>query len=272
MSNGILRILVAVTAIPIILAATYFGRYYFLLFVLVIALISYYEFSQMVKSKEIYNNFTLGFVSVLFLVVNTYFKFYDILTVLLLITVTLSVFELFRNKNSAILNLGVTILGILYIGLFSSTIIYLREFFKIPAENYFQGGFLIISILASIWICDSAAYYVGSSFGKHKLFPRVSPKKSWEGAIAGFIFAVLTLIAAKLIILDFLSWYSVIGIGIIIGTFGQIGDLIESLFKRDAGVKDSSALVPGHGGVFDRFDSLIFSSPIILLLLNTIEH
>lgn len=272
MSNSILRVLVAAAAIPVILAAAYFGGYYFLFFVLGIALISYYEFSQMVKSKEIFTNITFGIISVASLIFNTYFNVYNNFAILLLIVIMLSLIELFRNKNSAILNLGVTLLGILYIGLFSSTIISLREYYVIPAENYSQGGYLIISILASIWICDSAAYYVGSAFGKHKLFLRVSPHKSWEGAIAGFVFAVFTLIAAKIMILNFLSWNSAIGIGMIIGILGQIGDLIESLFKRDAGVKDSSAFVPGHGGVFDRFDSLIFSSPVILLLLNTIER
>ena len=131
---------------------------------------------------------------------------------------------------------------------------------------------LIISIFAAIWICDSAAYYIGTAFGKHKLFVRVSPKKSWEGAIAGFVFAILAMIASKIIVLDFLSWNSTIGIGIIIGVLGQIGDLIESLFKRDSGVKDSSNLIPGHGGIFDRFDSLIFTAPLILILLILFER
>ena len=80
------------------------------------------------------------------------------------------------------------------------------------------------------------------------------------------------MVVSKLIVLDFLSWNSIIGIGIIIGLLGQIGDLIESLFKRDSGVKDSSGLIPGHGGIFDRFDSLIFSAPLILILLMVIER
>jgi len=104
--------------------------------------------------------------------------------------------------------------------------------------------------------------------GKHKLFPRVSPQKSWEGAVFGFVFSILTMLLAKVIILDFLSWTSVVILGIIIGIIGQIGDLVESLFKRDAGVKDSSNLIPGHGGIFDRFDSLLYSAPVILLYLK----
>ena len=272
MSNGVLRVLVALIAIPIILAASYFGGYFFLFFVLVISLISFYEFSVLVRNKNMHVNLFLGLLSVFLFVVNSYVKYFDNYTSLLIVIAALCAIELFRNKNSALLNLGGTLLGILYIGLFSGALISIREFYILPEENYLQGGFLIICIFATIWICDSAAYYVGTAFGKHKLFPRVSPKKSWEGAIAGFGFAILAMVASKLIVLDFLSWNSIIGIGIIIGVLGQIGDLIESLFKRDSGVKDSSGLIPGHGGIFDRFDSLIFSAPLILILLMVIER
>lgn len=272
MSNGILRVLVSIAAIPIILAASYFGGYFFLTFVLVISLISYYEFSLLVRNKSAYTNLSFGLVSVFFFVINAYFEIMLNFYLLLLITSSLSVIELFRNKESAILNLGTTLLGIFYIGVFSSTLISIREFYSEVDENYLYGGFLIISVFASIWICDSAAYYIGTAFGKHKLFLRVSPKKSWEGAFAGFFFALLAMIAAKLIVLDFLSWNSVIGIGLIVGILGQIGDLIESLFKRDSGVKDSSAIIPGHGGIFDRFDSLIFSAPFVYLLLELFER
>jgi phosphatidate cytidylyltransferase len=178
------------------------------------------------------------------------------------------VFELFRNKGSAILNLGSTFLGIFYIGIFSASLISIREFYSSinASDNY--GAFFIISILASIWIGDSAAYYGGITFGRHKLFPRVSPKKSWEGAIFGFIFSVGTMILAKVIVLNFSSWTDVLIIGIIIGLIGQIGDLVESLIKRDSEVKDSSTLIPGHGGFFDRFDSLLFSAPAIWVYLK----
>ncbi len=110
--------------------------------------------------------------------------------------------------------------------------------------DYTQGRIVIISIFASIWICDSAAFFGGTALGKHKLFPRVSPNKSWEGAIFGLLFAVIAMVISKAIFLDFLSWFDVITIGLIVGIIGQIGDLIESLFKRDAGVKDSSGLIP----------------------------
>ncbi|MDP3829833.1 MAG: phosphatidate cytidylyltransferase, partial [Ignavibacteriaceae bacterium] len=104
--------------------------------------------------------------------------------------------------------------------------------------------------------------------GKHKVFPRVSPKKSWEGAIFGFVFSIIAMIVAKYVFLEFLKLEQAIIIGAIVGTVGQMGDLIESLFKRDAGVKDSSNLIPGHGGIFDRFDSLLVASPVIFLYIK----
>jgi phosphatidate cytidylyltransferase len=160
------------------------------------------------------------------------------------------------------------LLAILYAGLFSASIIGIREFYSDVPLSYTNGGFIIISIFITLWMTDSAAYFIGSAIGKHKLFPRVSPNKSWEGAIAGFVFAIITLVVLKSILLNFLDWTDVIAFGIIIGIFGQVGDLIESLIKRDANVKDSSNIIPGHGGIFDRFDSLLFSAPIIFLYLK----
>ena len=209
---------------------------------------------------------------------------------LIVIVAVLTLVELFRNKGSALLNLSTTLMGIFYISLFFGTFIGLREVFvplDFPMLRYFSdessfmdpiaasqvykwGGYTVISIFATIWICDSAAFHAGTAIGRHKLFPRVSPNKSWEGAIFGFVFAIGSAIAAKYIVLEYLSLNNAIVIGVIVGTFGQLGDLVESLLKRDAGVKDSSTLIPGHGGVFDRFDSLLFVAPIVYLYLDFI--
>lgn len=270
LSNNAVRVLVSVFAIPVIIAASYFGSIYFFLLTLLIALVAFYEFSVLVKNKGASANLILGLLSIILIVINQYRVFIDFFSVVLLIMFIGLLWELFRNKDSAILNLGVTLLGIFYIGLFAAALIGLREFYPRIGELYLRGGYLVISVFASIWVCDSAAYYGGTALGNHKLFPRVSPKKSREGAVFGFFFAVLTMVLAKIIVLDFLSWSTAIAIGIITGIFGQIGDLVESLIKRDAGVKDSSGLIPGHGGVFDRFDSILYTAPIILLYLKYI--
>ncbi|MDP4115517.1 MAG: phosphatidate cytidylyltransferase [Bacteroidota bacterium] len=268
--NNAARITVSVIAIPLILAACYFGKIYFLVFSGLVALAAFNEFGKMVKHKPAEVNFFLGHIFVILIMLNSYFNFIEnMFAVFAAYVVLLSIFELFRHKGSAINNIGATLLSSLYIGLFTAALVAIRQNTAFESD-YSKGGLLIISMFASIWACDSAAYYFGSAFGKHKLFPRVSPNKSWEGSIAGFIFAIVMMIAAKTIVLD-ISWAGVIIIGLITGIFGQVGDLIESLFKRDAKVKDSSHMIPGHGGIFDRFDSILFSAPLVYLYLQFFE-
>ncbi len=266
-SNTWIRIIVSVIAIPIIVFASYYGSYYFFSFVLLISLLSFIEYRILVKSKSINVILIPGLISVLLIIINSFFNISQPIILFFLIVSLILLTELFFGKGSAIHNLGASFLGIFFIGLFSSSLILIREYFSQTVLPYESGGYLIISILATIWICDSAAFFVGTAIGKNKIFPRVSPNKSVEGTIAGFVFAILTMVAAKFLVLDFFQWRDIFVIGIIIGIFGQIGDFVESLIKRDVNVKDSSNLIPGHGGFFDRFDSLIFSSPLIYIYL-----
>ncbi|HVO75873.1 MAG TPA: phosphatidate cytidylyltransferase [Ignavibacteriaceae bacterium] len=268
LSNNTQRVLVAAAAIPLILAASYFGSIYFMLLILIIAFVSFFEFHSMVKNKGMMTNIFFGFAGIAFLVINQSHYFFDFYSFTLLFIVFLTGAELFRKKGSAIYNISATLLGTIYLGLLAGALISIREFYPKIGELYLRGGYLIITLLASIWICDTAAFYGGRKFGKHKLFLRVSPNKSWEGAIFGFFFAIITSILAKILFLHFISFETALAIGFIVGTVGQIGDLIESLLKRDSGIKDSSKLIPGHGGVFDRFDSLLYSAPVILLYLK----
>ncbi|MCU7494632.1 MAG: phosphatidate cytidylyltransferase [Ignavibacteria bacterium] len=264
LGNTTTRILVSVAAIPLILLACYFGGLFFLLFIAAIGAVAFWEFSRMARNKNAFASDVIGLIAVLLIITNAYFHFMDFKSVVYLMVVLLLIYELFRNKSSAIFNLGTTLIGIFYIGLFSSSMVEIREYFPV---NYQEGGFLMISILVSIWVCDSAAFFAGSALGKHKLFPRVSPKKSWEGAIAGFAAAVIAMVVMKILLLQFISIPDAAVIGLIVGTVGQTGDLTESLLKRDAGVKDSSNIIPGHGGIFDRFDSLLLTSPVVYLYL-----
>ncbi len=267
LSNTTVRIIVSVIAIPLILLVSYLGEWYFTTFILAISLIAFYEFSSFARAKNSYVHFPIGLFGIALIIINQFKPFIDFKALLIIWFLVLLIYELFRNKESALLNLGLTTFGFLYFALMGSSLVAIREFYPDTDQLYSQGAFLIFSMLGTIWICDSAAFFFGTALGKHKLFPRVSPKKSWEGAIFGFVFAILSMILFHKIFVDFLQLETAIGLGIIIGIFGQIGDLVESLLKRDAGVKDSSNLIPGHGGIFDRFDSLLFSAPFVYYYL-----
>lgn len=268
LSNTTVRVLVSVIAIPLLLLIAYLGSWYFTLLVLAICLLSFYELAKISKSKQATVNLLWGMIGIALVLLNKYNKFVeDQFIIISFWFLILILIELYRNKGSALLNIGLTSLGFLFFSISGFSIIGIREIFYSDGSEYLNGALLVFSILGAIWICDSAAFFGGTKFGKHKLFPRVSPNKSWEGGIVGFLASVIIMILFKIFFLEFLPLQSAIIIGLIIGTIGQIGDLVESLFKRDAGVKDSSNLIPGHGGVFDRFDSLFFAAPFIYFYL-----
>ena len=301
------RVAVAAVAIPTIIWVTMEGGYLFFAFVSLISGLSLYEFYRLAEQKGAFPLKTAGLLAG-FVVNGSFvyerlqvdmFSYFEargiqlsmfsqlqfLLVVLLLFILVVLLIELFRQKGSPTLNLGTTVLGVVFISLFYGTLISTRELFPygFPAHKFFPtsfadegqletitrwGGYSVVSILATIWICDTAAYFVGVSVGRHRLFERVSPKKSWEGAVAGFVFALLTMIAARALVLDYLSLTNALVLGAVVGIFGQLGDLVESRFKRDVGVKDSSSIIPGHGGVLDRFDSLVFVAPIAYLYID----
>lgn len=158
--------------------------------------------------------------------------------------------------------------GLLYVGLLGSSPLLINA---IPrGELGTSARAVILSVFASIWVLDTAAYLVGCRFGRHKLWPRISPGKTVEGSIAGATGAVLAVFVS--FGLGKLSFAQAMGIGVIIAVFGQIGDLVESSIKRESGVKDSSGLIPGHGGFLDRFDSALLSFPLIYVYLRVLHR
>lgn len=172
----------------------------------------------------------------------------------------LLLYYLFSKKKKLYYTYQKFITGLFYIG---GGCIFLT---MIPYKENEFAKFLIMGIFVLIWINDSFAYLVGKSIGRTKLFPRISPKKTVEGALGGFIF---TMIGAYFLgkyepILSPTEW---IILAVVVVCFGILGDLIESKFKREAGVKDSGAILPGHGGLLDRLDSLIFAAPFAYLTL-----
>ncbi len=261
LSNTNTRIIVSIIAMPIIITGCLSGGYSFLFISFVIALLAFYEFKTMSDKKGIFISLPFGLLCAASLVYSGYRPELSNNVLIPVIVFSIVLSEMFKNKGSAISNIGASLLGILYIGLSIQSLVRIRELFA--GADYVRGGYLIVTTLATIWVCDSAAYFGGLRFGKHRLFLRVSPKKSWEGAIFGFVFSIISVVLAKYFFLSFLSWLNAIMLGLIIGIFGQVGDLAESWLKRDAGVKDSSNIIPGHGGIFDRFDSLIAVAPMV---------
>ncbi|MBI4418134.1 MAG: phosphatidate cytidylyltransferase [Ignavibacteriales bacterium] len=304
------RVAVAVVAIPLIALSVFEGGYWFFAFVALISTISLYEYYGLTKHKGAFPLTGLGLMAGLsvnagfiyeriqvdvyswFIERGIHLKMFSqlqfILVVLIVFLLVILSVELFRTKGSALLNVGSTVTGVLIISLCFGFLIGLRELFSygFPVHRFFGsafsdgseaativhrwGGWTVLALFVSVWVCDTAAYFVGSMIGRHKLYERVSPSKTWEGAVTGFVCAVGVIIAAQQTVLPYLRLVDGIALGVLVGVFGQIGDLVESKFKRDAGLKDSSALIPGHGGVYDRFDSVVFLSPFVYLYIDFI--
>ena len=173
---------------------------------------------------------------------------------------------LFAKKEEVISHLGKIFLSIIYIVVPFTLIV------KIPFLNtsFNYVNTTILGVFLLIWTNDSFAYLVGKNFGKHKLLERISPNKTIEGFIGGmfFTFTLSYFLAQQFTTLSLVQWIVIAGI---VSIFGVLGDLIESMFKRQAGVKDSSNFIPGHGGFLDRFDSVIFAAPFIFIYLQFVQ-
>jgi phosphatidate cytidylyltransferase len=166
-------------------------------------------------------------------------------------------YELFSTRKY-LERIGLTLLGIFMLSWCLFHLIALRDLRP-------DGEWLTFMLIVTVWIMDTAAYLIGRRFGRRQL-STISPKKTREGAAAGFVFAIGSVFALRLIAKETVSLAFALAAGALIGVFGQVSDIAESMLKRAVGVKDSSNLLPGHGGVLDRFDSYIFLAPIIYYL------
>ena len=170
--------------------------------------------------------------------------------------------EIFRKKPQPLFNIGITVLGITYVALPLSLLNFLN--FPEYASIFIHFSAILLGYFLITWLFDTGAYLFGKSFGKHKFFERISPKKTWEGILAGVIVAFsaaagLSYISKGMLLTDWL------GLTLIIIVFGTLGDLAESLLKRSLNLKDSGSILPGHGGILDRFDTIFLSSPFVFL-------
>lgn len=189
----------------------------------------------------------------------------QILQVVTIFVLLLLIKDLFSEKTIPLFNLKKYILSTFYI---SSAFVFLVLITKYNGE--FNPSILLGSFIL-VWVNDTFAYFVGKNFGKQKLFPSVSPKKTVEGFLGGVLFACIASYFISLYTpeLSFTSWLI---LSIIVSSIGTIGDLVESKFKRQAQVKDSGTIMPGHGGLLDRVDSIIFAAPFIYLFLRILQY
>ncbi|MEW6096214.1 MAG: phosphatidate cytidylyltransferase [bacterium] len=256
MNSSFKRIISAVIFIPILIYCIF--STYSLLLLLLISLIIFLgllEFYSLASKKQVKPFKVIGIITALLLALAAYFKhtqFYVLSTLLMSPLLIGYIITLLTKRYS--LEVGVTLCGVLYIGYLISHLILLRH---LP-----DGRYYLLLLFLITWSTDAIALYIGLKFGRHKLVPKISPKKSVEGAVAGLIGAVLISIIANLITKYISINYAII-LGLILGFLGQVGDLLESKIKRLAEVKDSDTWIPGHGGVLDVFDSVIFNAPII---------
>jgi phosphatidate cytidylyltransferase len=268
LSNFVKRLITGLLCIILIIASLLLGKYTYGLVLFSVNLIALFEFFNIISNKNLspgkYLGIALGsglFIISFLISSNTVSnKFYLILIPLALLVF---IFELFRNRPGPLINIAVTFFGAIYISVPLSLI----NYFVFPTDNISEYTYsVLLAYLVLIWTNDTAAYIFGKTIGKHTLFKRISPKKTWEGFIGG---AVITIVVAWLIpgLFTFLNRTDLLVFGGVISTIGVAGDLSESMFKRSTGIKDTGNILPGHGGMLDRIDSILLTSPLVFLYL-----
>ena len=258
--------------IIVMLASMLLGHYVFGIFYLLLSSFCLWEFYGLIKQSGVKPNQFAGIASGIFLYVVfaliTYddsSRYHQLLFLLPLILCLIFIPELYRKHDAPITNIAYTFFGIIFVVVpfvFFHAMAYISNSFNF----HFPLAFFII-----LWTNDTGAYLSGYFFGRTKLFERHSPKKTWEGFIGGVI---LSCVAAYIISIYYndLKWSNWIVVAILISCFGTMGDLVESMFKRSINVKDSGGILPGHGGLLDRFDGLLLAAPIVYTYLYFITN
>jgi phosphatidate cytidylyltransferase len=256
----------------VMLGSVLLGRYPFGLFYLLLSLLCLNEFYKLVKHSGFRPNSPAGLINGAFIYLAfasiTYQNTVGLHKLLVLLPLTAGIIfiqELFKKSMAPFVNISYTLAGLVFICI---------PFTFFHALAYLKGDFNFhypLAFLLLLWANDTGAYLVGRKFGRSKLFERHSPKKTWEGFIGGIVISA----AVSLIIAYFfkdLPWNQWVSAAILIACFGTLGDLVESMFKRSINVKDSGSILPGHGGLLDRFDGFLLAAPIVYTYLYFITN
>ena len=266
MSNLTQRILTSLIAAPIVVALAYLGGWAFVALGMIIAVAAQWEFYALSEKAGAAPMKGVGVL--LGALAVTWPMGPYALPVIIAGLLFLVIAELYRRKEQPLLNASATGFGVFYPAGLVSFIVALRVVPELAGFDPLDAFFLVFLLLFSVWGSDIGAYAAGRAFGTHPLFPRVSPKKTWEGAIGGLLVAVAVAVGIQLAAIDFISVADAVVIGLICGIVAPFGDLAESLFKRSVGAKDSASYLPGHGGMLDRIDAAVVAAPLVYFYLD----
>jgi len=276
MNNFWTRTVTGLSMVFILLAALWFSGWVFAAIFMVITLVGLWEFYGLIANDHCHPQKIYGTVAgtvifataVVALPVSWPYNmpgrlWFDVIPFLIPVPLFFLSFiiEIYRNKPNPLVNIATTTLGFLYIAVPFSLLLY----FTRPDALHFLGmPVILLGYFVFTWIYDTAAYLFGKQFGKHKFFERISPKKTWEGTIAGAVFTLAASIVLYFIVpaMPLTDWLVLASMVVF---FGTQGDLAESLIKRSLKIKDSGAILPGHGGILDRFDTMLISAPFVFL-------
>ena len=273
------RTITGLSMVFILLMALWFSGWAFALIFLIITILGLWEFYGLISTDTCQPQKYYGIAAGILLYGISTFIFLDLIPVIshklfdqfwlwfipFIIPVPLFfisfIIEIYRKKSNPLINIAATTFGFFYIALpFSLLILFSRA----DALHYCGMPVILTGYFAFTWMYDTSAYLYGKSFGRHKFFERISPKKTWEGIIAGVIITFLAAFGFHFLVnvLPLIDWLMLAAIVIIFGTYG---DLAESLLKRGLNIKDSGNILPGHGGILDRFDTMLISTPFVFL-------
>ncbi len=265
------RIVTGIVGIAVALSVVHVGGVLLAAAVLGLAILAWQEFCRLFQNKEMKLPFKTGVVSVAALIAAAYFGGTEALMYVVPLVVLTSICQMvFSDEQLNAIRMSVFLTGALYVGYFFSFLILLRmispELVATPFGTLTVGEAAVYWAFIGTWASDTFAYFVGSAIGSHKLCPSVSPGKSQEGALGGLLGSMICM-AGFGAMFGFPIIEGVV-LGFLVGLVAPLGDLCESAFKRYTGVKDSGSILPGHGGILDRFDSILFVAPLVYLFMK----
>jgi phosphatidate cytidylyltransferase len=276
-SNLLLRTVTGILFVAVLVGCILYSPLAFGLLFTLIAALSVHEFAHLINQHEagiqVNRSITALGAAYLFLAFMSFclsntgsYIFLPYLLLLLYLFIT----ELYLKKKNPVGNWAYSVLSQIYVALPFALLNVLAFHINRTDSTVSYNPILPLSLFIFIWLNDTGAYCIGSLLGKHRLFPRISPKKSWEGSIGGAIVVVIaSLVLAHYY--DFLNQWQWIGFSLVVVIFGTWGDLTESLLKRHLGIKDSGHILPGHGGMLDRFDSALLAIPAAVVYLYALS-